>query len=257
MRDNRDSGSGLSLLLKRTTCVLECVADEEVEALRSPKKDIVYDEILSRLLTGRYRFGQAILVRELAEETGASRQPIMTALGAMAADGFVRITPQVGCEVINPSIQEIADFYLMFGRLEGLHAELAATRRTEAQLSALKDANKRIKDILLRRRNADEEYRKLNQEFHNVIHQMANAPLLNGRQSTVFAMSDFFIVQTAKFATHMVDAADEHDAIISAIGSCRPDAARKAAEYHIEEIAKVVLHSNTMAGGAEKRSLRR
>ena len=215
----------------------------------SAKKHVVYDQILSRLLTARYRFGDRIAVRELVEELGASRQPIMTALGLLAVDGFVRITPQVGCQVINPSTQEMADFYHMFGRMEGFFAELAAARRTEAQLNALKDANKQIKAILLRRRNAGEEYRALNQELHAIIHQMANVPMLNARQNTLFAMSDFFIVQTASFEAHMVDAAAEHDSIIATIASRRSDLARKAAEMHIEGVAKAVL-----TGGAAARS---
>jgi DNA-binding GntR family transcriptional regulator len=223
--------------------VLECNYDQEVRVLQSPKNHVVYEEILSRLVTARYRFGESISVRALADEMGASRQPIMTALNSLAADGFVRITPQVGCEVINPSTQEMADFYQMFGRLEGLLAELAATRRTESQLTALKHANQQIRDILLRRRVAGDEYRLLNREFHTIVHQMASSPLLNARQSTIFATSDFFIVQTAKFSTHMVDAAEEHDAIISAIKSRRPDLAREAAERHIAGVAKVVLRN--------------
>ena len=59
------------------------------------KKDEIYDLVVDGLINARYRFGQRILVKELAADTGVSRQPIMTALGRLASDGFVRIVPQV------------------------------------------------------------------------------------------------------------------------------------------------------------------
>ncbi len=111
------------------------------------KKDLLYSEILERLVTARYRFGERILVKELCAETGASRQPIMAALNALGNDGFVRIIPQVGCEVVDPTLQDIGDFYRLFARLEGLLAELAASRHTETQLKALKKINLRIKEL--------------------------------------------------------------------------------------------------------------
>jgi DNA-binding GntR family transcriptional regulator len=39
---------------------------------------------------------------------------------------------------VKPDRNEIADFYLMFERLEGLLAELAAARRTDDQVRALR-----------------------------------------------------------------------------------------------------------------------
>ena len=75
------------------------------------KKDQIYQEILSRLFSGRYRFGEPIPVKEISEETGVSRQPIMTALYRLQDNGFVRITAQVGCEVVRPTVEEVSDFF--------------------------------------------------------------------------------------------------------------------------------------------------
>jgi DNA-binding GntR family transcriptional regulator len=209
--------------------------------MRSPKKEILYDAILNRLITAHYRFGDRILVKELVEQTGASRQPIMTALSALSADGFVQIIPQVGCEVVSPEASDIADFFQMFGRLEGLLAELAAARRKDAQVAALEAVNLKIRKLSRKDRRAEMEYRDLNQAFHRTVHQMANSPLLNARQATLFAMSDFFIMQTVGFGAHLAEAADEHEAVVSAIARRRPESARTAAEEHIKAVSKTVL----------------
>jgi len=58
------------------------------------KKNLIYEEILGRLFEGRYRFGAPIPVKEISEETGASRNPIMAALYRLQDNGFVRITAQ-------------------------------------------------------------------------------------------------------------------------------------------------------------------
>lgn len=207
--------------------------------MRSSKKDVLYDEILDRLIGVKYRFGERILVKELSAETGTSRQPIMAALNALSADGFVRIIPQVGCEVINPTIREIGDFYKMFARLEGLLAELAAERRSPSQMKTLRETNRQIKADL--GEHGGEDYRELNRLFHTNFHNMADSPLLDARQNSIFAMSDFFIMQTVGFTPHMSDAADEHEIIISALERQDPEAARTAAEGHIAAVAGAVL----------------
>lgn len=209
--------------------------------MRATKKDVVYCDILERLISAKYRFGERILVKEIAAEIESSRQPILAALNALGADGFVRIIPQVGCEVVNPSVREISDFYKMFARNEGLLAELAAERRTPGQLKTLKNINRRIKADL--DESEGEDYRELNRQFHATFHLMASSPLLDNRQSSIFAMSDFFITQTVGFTPHMSDAVNEHDLIIAALEAQDPEAARIAAECHINEVANTVMRA--------------
>ncbi|AUW57437.1 GntR family transcriptional regulator [Sphingobium sp. SCG-1] len=196
---------------------------------------------MERLIGARYMFGQRLSVKELATDTGASRQPIMAALNRLHAEGFVRIIPQVGCEVIKPERREIADFYLMFERLEGLLAELAAARRTDEQLRALRALQARIVAIDVSDPGHTLEYGKLNRTFHQLIHDMAHSPFVDDRQNSNFNMSDFFINQAGGFDTFMADAAREHDDIIEAIAGQSPARARTLIEGHIAAVASAVL----------------
>lgn len=205
------------------------------------KNNKIYDLIIDRLVNARYAFGDRLLVKELATETGASRQPIMAALNRLSADGFVKIIPQVGCQVINPSRDEISDFFLLFQRLEGVLVELAAKRRTEEQLRALKSVQRRIMAL----EEADERqpatYAELNREFHHAMHLMAHSPMLVEKQRSHFNMSDFFITHSAGFSSFMSDAAREHDKIIDAIAKQQPERARLEAESHIAAVASAVI----------------
>ena len=205
------------------------------------KKDEIYDLLVERLVGANYAFGQRLSVKELSADTGASRQPIMAALNRLSSEGFVKIIPQVGCEVIRPARQEIADFYLMFERLEGLLAELAAARRTEEQLRALKGLQARIVAIDFGDSGHAREYGELNRAFHQLIHDMAQSPFVDERQNSNFNMSDFFINQAGGFDPFMADAVREHDDIIDAIASRSPARARALIEAHIAAVASAVL----------------
>jgi DNA-binding GntR family transcriptional regulator len=153
----------------------------------------------------------------------------------------VKIIPQVGCEVIRPARQEIADFYLMFERLEGLLAELAAARRTDEQLRSLKGLQARIVAIDFDNPGHAREYGELNRSFHQLIHDMAQSPFVDERQNSNFNMSDFFINQAGGFDPFMADAVREHDDIIDAIASRSPARARALVEGHIAAVASAVL----------------
>jgi len=214
------------------------------------KKDEIYDLVVDGLVNARYRFGQRILVKELAAQTGVSRQPIMTALGRLASDGFVRIVPQVGCQVVDPDRNAIADFYLMFQRMEGLLTELAAERHTERQLKELVALQKRIVLLDEGRGDAAQEYAVLNRDFHQIIHTMAHSPLLDEKQRSNFNMSDFFINQAVGFGAFMSEAAREHEEIIEAIAGRAKPRARKIAETHIAGIAAAVLSGISPAKAA-------
>ncbi len=203
------------------------------------KNNKVYDIVIDRLVNAEYAFGERLLVKELSMETGASRQPIMSALNRLSADGFVKIIPQVGCQVINPSRDEIADFFLMFQRMEGLLAELAAARRTDEQLAQLRRLQQQL--IMASETGDGSRHAALNREFHHVLHEMAHSPLLDERQRSNFNMSDFFITHSAGFESFMSDAVQEHEQIIDAIGRRQAERAKLVAEAHIAAVASAVL----------------
>lgn len=205
-----------------------------------PKKTYIYQEILERLFTCRYRFGDRILVKEISEETGVSRQPIMTALNTLQDRGFVRITAQVGCEVVTPSPEGVRDFYRMFAAIEGLVAELATSRATPAEVAKLQFINNQIAGLPPGQPASAEAYRLHNVEFHKQLHSMARSPIVCGRQRANFELSDFFIVQTCGFNAHLEDVTAEHQRIIECIVAMDPLSAHAAAKAHIESVSDKV-----------------
>ena len=197
------------------------------------KQDSVYEVLLDRFVCGRYRFGEKLLVRQIAEETGASKHPIMSALKELQARGFVRITAQVGCEVVAPDAGAIADFFVMFSRMEGVMAEFAAQRRVNGEADLLATVNARIAALPRRKAASGERYRVLNREFHTLIHRIGRSPELHESLRTHWAMSDFLISQSNEFTRHLTEATAEHADVIAAIRKGAAARARIAMEAHI------------------------
>ncbi|PHN17193.1 GntR family transcriptional regulator [Pseudomonas sp. ICMP 561] len=207
------------------------------------KKVAIYHEILQRLLTRHYLFGEKILVKEIGESTGISRQPIMTALNSLQERGFVQIIAQVGCQVVQPTADEVADFYQMFAQTEGLIASLAAERGTPPEVARMQELNEKIAKINPSHSDASDSYRQFNVEFHRLLHAMARSPIVSTRQLANFELSDFFIVQSCGFSAHLSDVTDEHDEIIAALTVRSPDRARTAAMSHIESVSRHVIEA--------------
>lgn len=217
------------------------------------KQDEVYELLLGELVSGRYGFGESILVKEIAAATGASKHPIMSALQRLQAEGFVRITAQVGCQVVSPRSAEMGDFFLMFSRMEATMAELAAQRGSEDEIVRLSLINERIRRLPRRDAGSGERYRVLNREFHSALHAMSRSPRLHEQLRTSWAMSDFLISQADEFSRHISAASDEHEEIIEAVRRRNGPGSRRAMEAHILEFRlKVLEELETRERGIEQ-----
>jgi DNA-binding GntR family transcriptional regulator len=199
---------------------------------------IVLDELKERLLEGKYAAGSRISIEELKVEFGVSKQPVMDALRRLESIGIVEIIPQSGCRVAHYPVQEVRDFFNLFGSFEGKIAAAAAARRTDQQLAELDTAWQRIEELESSRDHGARSrgYRVLNREFHLAIHRMAHSRIMAELSERMWDMSDFFIY-TVGGAQPLSEALHErnhdHDVIRDAIRSRNVEVARVAMESHI------------------------
>ena len=155
-----------------------------------------YSHLMTELLEGALHPGDWLSVVELAGALKCSRVPVMEAVKRLAAEGFVKIVPQVGCRVAMPEPPEVLDFFTLFAAVEGCVTRLAAQRRTKEQLLAFKETCAQF-DRLLKGAGGpdanDPTYRRLNLMFHTEIHHMAQAPSACRVAASLWDRSDFYI----------------------------------------------------------------
>ncbi|HEV7264869.1 MAG TPA: GntR family transcriptional regulator [Falsiroseomonas sp.] len=88
------------------------------------------------ILDARYPAGSLLSESQLAEELRISRTPIREALRELAGSGLLRILPQRGVVVSEPSVQDIVEVYQLREQLECFAARLAAERLAPADGAA-------------------------------------------------------------------------------------------------------------------------
>jgi DNA-binding GntR family transcriptional regulator len=147
-------------------------------------------------------------------------QPMRAALGQLRALGFVTVTPQVGCRVVSPSVDDIRDFFRLFARMEGVIASLAAERHAVPELLRLHVIHRSIERCKLGESGVPQEYAQLVRDWHAEIRGMARSPSLAARLKADWNMSDFLMWQGAPTMTDDgVQAANaQRAAILQAIG---------------------------------------
>lgn len=207
------------------------------------------DLLLDNLLVA----GDCISAEEVASRLGISRYPVMEALKRMASDGFLQIVPQVGSIVAEPDLEEINDFYAIFGRIEGELAACAARRRQPEEIEQLTGISQRLERFIEEKHSAYERartYRRLNREFHTQIHRMARSDVVARMSVQCWDRSDFYIatVRGSQIFADRIDVArDEHAAIQDAIARGDVRSARRATEAHLRETARIVSERRAAA----------
>ena len=94
----------------------------------------VYEEMKKEILTGKWNFGEKILVNKLIEKYDVSRRPVMDGIKMLENDGFIEIIPQSGCKIVNYSKKNILDQLLLSSYIESLCTELAALNHRSEEI---------------------------------------------------------------------------------------------------------------------------
>ncbi|WP_321390269.1 GntR family transcriptional regulator [Emcibacter sp.] len=204
----------------------------------SGKTRAICEEIEKRLVRGFYRFGDEILANDLVKEFGASRAPVMAAMNYLRAEGYLIITPQVGCKVISPTPSEIKDFFFVFGRVEGAFAAMAAERHDEKGLGMLRLLQQQIQLHTPKKgETINETFVDLVADFHQQIYQLSHSRFEAERATKYFRMSEFFLFNSNSMnipGGEPLEKADkERAAIVEAIAAGDADTASKLMEEHV------------------------
>lgn len=104
----------------------------------------VYQHLRDGILANRIAPGTLLQEVPLAESLGVSRGPIREALGDLAAEGLVTITPRRGAVVASLSKRDFLEAYQVREALEALAVQLAVPRLTEAQFAHLESTQERM-----------------------------------------------------------------------------------------------------------------
>lgn len=162
---------------------------------------------------------------QVAEDLGVSRLPVREAIISLESEGVVTNEPHRGAYVVPLYRADIEDHYAIYGRIQGIAAQRAATVISAEEVAELERLNADLVNL------SDEERRRdLDWEFHSLINRIGGSQRLLSvlRQMGRLLPQGLYGLPPSMSARSVV----QHAGIIDALRAGDPDAADRAAVEH-------------------------
>lgn len=204
-----------------------------------PLREMVYEELKMQILTGAIIPGTRMMEVELADEMGVSRTPIREAIRKLEKEGLVTIEPRRGAYASMISTEDMVEILEVRQDLEGLAAFFAAERMPKEKLELLHEVSDKYNDAV--KRGSMEDMITYDTRFHRTIvdscHNKILVQMIEQLQELVLRFR-YIYYDNFRRAENMPE---EHAAIIQAIESGDANAARYAADVHIDRLKELVI----------------
>lgn len=199
------------------------------------KSEAAYAFLREQILSGALQPGERLTLARLSEDLGVSLMPVREALGRLARDGLVDVTPYKDARVAAMSRRDVEDIFSVRAALEA-HAMELAVRRAGADLAEpLETINARFAQAVERRDFT--EINEANRAFHAVVLKAADNDHLARFLEDIWMKCARYRAGFRLIPGRSTSAVAEHAAIIVAVARGDADAAAAAARAHIDEAA--------------------
>ncbi len=206
---------------------------------RRPLHEEVAERVRELITEGALGPGARLNERVLCEQLKVSRTPLREAFKVLAAERLIDLHPNRGASVAALSLSDVEHLFELMAALEGLSGELAARRRTEAELEEIGALHREM--LAAHARRDLPTYYRLNRAIHERINRCARNPVLaetydsvNLRIQNLRFRSNF---NREKWDTAMA----EHVAMIDALARSDAAALRSILEQHLRHKRDAVL----------------
>lgn len=207
--------------------------------LRRPLHEEVADRLRELITEGKLAPGARLNERVLCEQLKVSRTPLREAFKVLAAEKLIELSPNRGASVASLQASDIEHLFELMGSLEGLSGELAAQRRTEAELAEIRALHYEM--LAAHARRDLPAYYRLNRQIHETINRCARNPVLtetylaiNGRIQNLRFRSNF---NREKWDS----AVREHQEMLDALTARAGSSLRRTLERHLRNKRDAVL----------------
>lgn len=199
----------------------------------------VEEAILAEITSGRLGPGSRVVQEQIAKNLGVSRQPVQQALHILRSQGVLRDAPGRGMEVVPLDLGYVRNMYDIRSVIEGLACREAALRHPEKALTMGKEIIARGKDAVSR--GAYEEMIAHDMEFHNMIYELADNPLIPATMDTHWTTAQRVMGEVLQSDEEPRDIWQQHEEILLAIAAGDAGKAEDLARTHISRAANYMI----------------
>lgn len=182
--------------------------------------------------------GTLLSEKEISTRFNVSRQPVREAFIKLAENGLVQILPQRGTFVQKISVKRVADGRFIRSAIECSIARRAAELATAEQLLMLEHNISRQK--LAAQHNQTSEFLALDDQFHQLLTEIADCPLAWETIENIKATMDRVRFLTLSKVSPPESLITQHEKIYQAIADHNPESAEKAVLVHLQEMIHTI-----------------
>ncbi|QFR94734.1 GntR family transcriptional regulator [Streptomyces tsukubensis] len=211
----------------------------------------IAEVLRERLLAGHLRPGTRINEVVLARELGTSRGPLREAVRQLVSEGLLVHNPNRGATVFAAEPDDVEALFELRTALETASARLAAERRSDKDVAALRSACARARKTIQGGRRF--VYR-LDLDFHRTLTDTARSPriaeqLWRVQQQVILLRSPLEVPPT-----HTSNSLDDHEEIAAAVAEGDGERAAALMRLHLDRVrvqmaASPALTAPVSAGG--------
>lgn len=205
----------------------------------------VYNAIRQALMTGQFKPGEPLTLRDLAKALGTSLMPVRDALVRLVAEGALEMRPNRTAILPLMTRTRLRQLYRIRIALDNMLVEEAAKHVTPADLKALAVLIERM-DAAAKAVNV-KKYLELNQQFHFVLYRASGETVLLRMGETLWLQVGPFI-HFSLTELGMAMANKHHRAALAALKRGDAKAACKAIENDVAEAAEAIMNALPESG---------
>ncbi|MCR5833429.1 MAG: GntR family transcriptional regulator [Selenomonadaceae bacterium] len=214
---------------------LEPITIDSYQPLRETVCEVLRDAIKRGVLEP----GERLMEVQLAEELGISRTPVREAIRKLEQEGYVIMIPRRGTYVSSISIHDVKEIFEIRTALESLSIGLATMRIEPEELEKLRTKLEEIKGYI--ESNDIDKIVETDIEFHGLLYQVSRNDRLVSIINNLKEQLARYRTLSMSYPGRLRETFEEHTAIVKAIADGDMDAAREAAERHMEQAEKTLL----------------
>ena len=137
----------------------------------------IADMLRDMVMTGKLKEGDKVNESELCETMGISKTPLREALRVLSVEGLIELVPNRGAFVTKPTFEEIREMFDVMSLLEGFCARAASEKMSQKEFERLEKLHNKLEELFKRR--DQEEYIRINNQYHSYLQELAGNRILN------------------------------------------------------------------------------
>jgi DNA-binding GntR family transcriptional regulator len=198
------------------------------------KSDYAYRQVRDRILSGELQPGVVIQQRDLASRIGISTTPLREALRRLKSEGLVELDAHRDARISPLRAEEARDLLELRKSLDPLAAGLAAQRRTNADIQAIRATHAVLEPLPTHPAIGQ---LVAHRDFHAAIYRASHNDLLIESLEGLWDKADRYrrlALQTDRGQTARDQKAKEHQLLVDLIATGDSDGAANVMRAHID-----------------------